>query len=257
MKQLPERFQRLQQWVTYELALRMQDEVLAGIPAGKAHARYRKSITLNRVLVSHGRTAFSVNVDPKAHGVREVDPASLVVYVRPRRRRLSRPPPQIRVLEQHNPWTFETLPFVPGNREAILVSRKVSPQEVSAVTEARLRDEPAWRAALARLGSRIKRKDKVPLPKQAGHLLPDVAFEALRLEQGLGGVKASPHWRPGLNATVHSARRLALQRRAVVVKLLGDPNWAGRTLVPRLKGLRTSQARKFQAFQKLIGVHPR
>lgn len=257
LKQLPERMKLMERWVTYELAQRMHDEVVEGIPTGKAHSRYRKSIVLRRVLVPGGRTSFSVSVDPKASGVKEVDPATLVVFVKSRRRRLRRPPPQIRVLERYNPWTLDTLPFLPGRDEAVIVSRPVSPQEVQAVAEARRRDASIWKTELARTGSIVRKKDKLSFPKQAGSIVPDVMFEGLRLERGLSGAKATPHWRPALVKTVQSARRLALQRRSVVVKLLSDPNWSGRSLVPRVKGLQTTQARKFRAFQELIGVHRR
>lgn len=252
---LAARVRMLQRWTVYLLAEQVRKQVLEGIPKDRSLQSYRRSLKTARLLSRH--QAFAVYSDGKAAGVSEVDPACTVVFVRVRRKGLSRPPPQVLILQRYSPWTLDTIPFVPTAKEARVVSREVTAPIVRAVAEARQKDEPQWRAELDRAGSRVSRSDRVPLPKTPGKPLPDVAFAGLRLEFGMGGARAQPHWSPAMRSAPKGLLRAALHRRTDVVKLLSDPaSGSWRRLIPHLPPLRPSEAAKFKHFQQRIrGPH--
>lgn len=256
VKDFKPRFKTLMRWVPYWLAKTSMEEVEAGIPHGGAHQTYRRSIRLTEVSGTGGTGAFAIQSEAKAAGVKSIDPARVVIYVRPRKTRLVKVPRVVKLLQRHSPWTLETIPFLPTQKEARVVSRKVSLQEVEAVEAARRADESVWRRGLKECGVRDTRHRKqLAVSKAIGKHVPDVAFEALRLEFGMGGVDAAPHWKPAIRSL--RSRMRALPRRADVVKLLSDPSYTGyRRWVPRLRKIRSGDAKKFVGFQTMLNITP-
>lgn len=254
LPQLGARLRELRRWMLYQMVEGAQRGVLDYMPNTKAVAGYRKALRVSRVLAGGQLDAFAIHVDQKSSGVRTIDPRCTVVFIRVKRRRLVRPPPQVAVLQRYSPWTLDTLPFLPTRREAMIVSREVSAKEAHTVGQERRAEEKEWRAELTRVGSRtLPRKDRLVFPKAPGSAVPDVAFEALRLEFGMGGARAVPHWRPAIRDAPRALLRSTLQRRGDVVRLLTQPSFTGwRRWVPRLHPLRPAEARKFVAFQQRL-----
>jgi hypothetical protein len=251
VQQLPKRLTFLRKWVPYLMAKETLEAVLDNLPTSKETKTYRDSLRVVRVA---GGDEYAIQADMTHAGVEEVDTARTVVYVRVRKRRMAGAPPQIAILQKYSPWTLDTIPFVPSQKEARVVSRKVGAAEVKAVAEQRREDEQKWRAELARVGSKTSKKNKLPLPKTPGHPIPDVAFQAIRQEFGLGGVKAQPHWRPAIRETVTRVTR-TLQRRPAVVRLLTQPgasDWS--RWIPRLPIIRPAETRKFVGFQDRLKI---
>jgi hypothetical protein len=165
-------------------------------------------------------------------------------------------PPAIEVLERYNPWTIDTLPFQPERSEAMIISRKVDRREADRVSKLRKRDTPQWRAELDRAGVRNIKKDRQIKPPKSVKTIPDVAFEALRLEFGLGGVKGHAHWRPAILRLVHGGVKHEVRHKKDYAKTLtslkfrGWKKWPTRT---RHK-IRIAEAQKYVPFQKKLGI---
>lgn len=245
VEQLEERFRETGRALAHQSAVYVLEEVLARLPPGT----YKDSLEV----VAVGNDAFAVRAIPKARKVAEVDAEATVLYVRPRSRRMLRLHPEIGVLAIHSPWTMDTLPFFPNRRHAKVVSRSVRREEVEAVAEDRKKDQRVWKAELERLGVRPEVKLVVP-PK--ARVLPDVAFEALRIEFGLGGKKSRAHWRPALRALANQGVPGMLNRRSAAMKPVSSFRYAT-GLLPVDGSITMNEAAGFQQFQKRLKVRIR
>jgi hypothetical protein len=192
VREWPERTEAFQAQLVYYAAKRLHEELLQRIPSAPEWEEYRKALEVAQV--NAVVPAFAVRLNSRRSGVREVDGSVSVLYIEPRRR-MAKTHPGVAVLEKYSPWTAEALPFTPKRNEARLVVRKVTPKEVEQVRKDRRRDKSKWQRELARAGVRLKLSDKRNRQQTA---VPDIAFEGLRLEFGMGGQNAKPHWRPAL-----------------------------------------------------------
>lgn len=252
-KEWPRRTKGVRRLVAFRAAEKVRGALLEKIPRN-GWSEYREALKVSRVTGDlGGANAFSVYADPKARKVREVDEPKTLLYIRSRRR-LKRVKPEIQVLEKYSPWTLETLPFTPKRSDAQLVSRTVTKREVKKVTKARLRDRKQWRHELLRAG--------VPLPKPrlgaegaVPKVVPDVAFEAMRLEFGFG-VKGVPHWRPAIRSLMGpgvAEFRRDPQIRGAFTKA-GFTDWRSWVKIDTSTRIRVEDARKFLPFQKKLGI---
>lgn len=249
----PKRTKGLVRFVAHWAAKRAYDNIQQKVPSGPEWAAYRESLKLASVKGDlEGASAFTVLADPKAREVREVDGPKVLLYIRSRRR-LKRVKPEIEILEKYSPWTLQTLPFSPKRSDAQVISRTVTEREVKKVTKARMRDRKQWRFELLRAGSPVS-KDRVPdtRPPQA---TPDVAFEAMRLEFGLG-VKAAPHWRPAISDVVR-AGVTSLQQDPAIQAAFTKPSftdWQSWEKIDTTTSISSGDARKFLPFQEKLGI---
>jgi hypothetical protein len=248
----PARTRGVCRFVAHWAAQYVHAELLEKIPKGDWDA-YRESLKVARVSGDlGGATAFAVYSSPKARKVREVDEPKTLLYIRSRRR-LKRVKPEIEVLEKYSPWTLQTLPFTPKRSDAQVISRTATEREVNKVTRARQKDRKLWRPELIRLGVPvpITRVEAAQLPRT----VPDVAFEATRLEFGFG-VKGVPHWRPAI-ARLTGAGLSELRRDPGVRSAFTKPaftDWRGWEKIDTSTRIRSGDARKFLPFQTKLGI---
>lgn len=247
----PARTRGVRRFVAHWAAERVRADLLDKIPRDGWKA-YRSALTVSRVEGDlGGMEAFTVYADSKARRVREVDEPQTLLYIRSRRR-LKRVKPEIQVLEKYSPWTLQTLPFTPKRSDAQLISRTVTKREVKKVTKARMKDRKKWRHELIRLGVPVPttRVEAIQLPK----VVPDVTFEAMRLEFGLG-VKGVPHWRPavqGVGTGVGSLKRDPSIRGAFTKP--GFTDWKSWEKIDTSTRIRSGDAGKFIPFQQKLGI---
>ena len=147
---------------------------------------YPKMLGVYRV---GGEDVYAVMPAPKYNKQRIglKDAGSVVVYVVPR---FSRRPgfDAAKILAEHNPWTIPTLPYLPKNRDAEVVFRRVGFNEV-AKTEGRISKIPNdVLAELLDLGVRLETVRTMNAKR-------DIAFEVLRAEFGIYRARVA-HWRP-------------------------------------------------------------
>jgi hypothetical protein len=242
IQQLEPRFREVGKVLAWQSAMFVLEEVIRRLPPG----RYRNSLELVEV----GEGSYAIQAKSKAKKVSEVDAEATVLYVRPKSRRAVRLHPEIGVLAQYSPWTMDTLPFFPSRRYAKVISRTVRRSELDAVKEDRKRDESLWKSELQRLGIRPEVKLSVS-PK--ARVLPDVAFEALRIEFGLGGKQSRAHWRPALRALAREGIPRMLSQRSPTIKPVASLRYAT-SLLPTDGSITMTEAADFVAFEKRLKV---
>ena len=241
--------------VSYLSAKAVYDGVMERVPTKDDFTVYANSLEVVRVAgTKNGEAAFAVQASPKARSVRKVDAQKVVLYIRPRRK-MARVPPQIAVLEKYNPWTLDLLPFMPKKHDALVIMRRVNGREVLKIAEQRRRDRPQWRKELARVGAVPSKKSVAPKVPKHAKAIPDVAFEALRLEFGLG-VQPKPHWRPALRQFLPVGFRGMLRRMPGLQSALTKISFKGwRKWPPRVsRTIRVQDAAAFVPFQKKLNV---
>lgn len=257
VRELPGRLAYLRRLVPYEVASRAKQDIHSFLQSDPTQKTYMEAIQLRRFSVGRiSGTALVLN--EKSRGVEEVDPARTLVFVLRRRGGSPRARKVVAALQQHNPWTLATIPFLPTQREARVVSRVSSEREVKVVADARAADRVIWQRKLARAGFALNPKRLRP-PTRSGRLLPDVAFEGLRVEFGYGGASAQPHWRPGIRSALRYLKG-GFQRRSDTRRLLTDPGFRtwrkGPPRVPLASQPRLTRAAAFQAALFPRGIRP-
>ena len=227
--------------------------VTARIPGGPKWSQYRKQIQLARFGSEKTAKSYAVYAEPKAHN-KAFDTARTVMYVRPKKNFMGKIRKEVLVLAKYSPWTAETLPFSPLKNEAIIVIRKVSKHEMQAITKARERDRHDWHLELTEAGVRNVNQTK-KLPELKTQVVQDLAFDALRLEFGYGGTKASPHWRPAAHEAMQHTKRL-FKGRSMFSKALTDPNFhSWRKWPPRVESsIKIDTLKSIQKFSKRLRV---
>lgn len=226
------------------------------IPRLPAWRGYRDAITLRRILGGGtGRGAFAVTVRKRGARLSRLRTQNVVLYVQPKRV-LGRRSKEVQVLEKYSPWTRATLPFTPKKSEAQLVSRRVSRDEVDAITKKRTADRKVWQAELSRAGVPSARRAKIGPSANPG-VVVDTYLEASRLEFGAGGTRPKPHWRPALRGLASRGilgiiRRRTLGRRRLEQALTAKTFSDGLRWVPRLPTISGREVQLFAAFARKI-----
>lgn len=234
--------------VAHGIAKGAEAEVLDRLP--EAAVGLKKSLRVREITglkEGHGYALMSL-VQPKE--VEEINGDTEILYVQAKRIQ-ARIPQEIVILEDYGPWTIDTIPTWPNPRYARVITRTVRPQIVKRTREERKADQREWEAEFANTVVRRGRKLKVNAVRKA---VPDVAFESLKYEFGIGA-PPKPHWRPALINAKSPASLRALAKK--VGPILTDPTnrkWSQR---PTAGSVNVSKIGKLVPFQKTLGVHVR
>lgn len=252
IRELPKRLGAFRSRVPYVFASRVLSDLKESIPQGSEWNSYREGLEIVGVSSrKSGWVALRLPDRPTSTAATKVDPPRTLLYVHAHRR-LTKVPPLISVLAKYSPWTADTLPFMPSKKDAVIVSRKSTKQVAMRVANQRKKDRPFWSRELQKAGRRDTRKsDRLKTDKASP--MPDYAYQALRLEFGLG-IRAAPHWRPALSAIRRSPIAL-LQQDTVLMDYL-DPKsrgWRSRSS-PVKSRISKAAAKKFVPFQRRLGL---
>ena len=107
-----------------------------------------------------------------------------------------------------------------------------------------------WKVELERLG--VRPKVKLVIPPKA-RVLPDVAFEALRIEFGLAGKDSRSHWRPALRLLASQGIPRMLSPRSSVVEPVASFRYSA-GLLPVDGSITLGEAADFGEFSKRLKV---
>lgn len=249
-----ERAEALQAQAPYVAAKATLEFMLGRLPKSPEWREYRESLRVVRVGRPSSRMFAVQSQGSRGRKDKVIDEETEVLYVRPKKRRLVRARPEVKVLAQHSPWTLKTLPFSPKPDEADIVVRKVTKREAKRVAELRTKEMPKWQADLQKTGVRYQRPEN-PQALTDVKKMPDLAFSALRLEYGYGGVKAVPHWRPGLREAVRLIAKLFSRKSQYTEALLNPQARGWRRWPPRTNaGIKISSLKNFLKFQKRLKI---
>lgn len=253
-RQWPERTRNLTYEITRQLTRDTFEELLKRLPVNDFIQDYRQSLTFGEVRGGE-KGLYAIYVNPKARRVRRLDMSTTLLYVHSKLQG-RRAKPDILVLQANNPWTTDTIPYQPSNRDALLVSRRASRGLVTKTAEHKERTRTQWTKELRQAGVRKFAPPKtIPRGLEA---MPDFLLEAMRLEFGLGPGRSRPHWRP---AILGIRRRLPqfIRRNPKLVYALTRPEFRQWRRWPQkmTTKVRFNDVRGFIQFQRRLGLRLR
>ena len=258
LKGTPQAMKLISQWglraggmmrrTAYGIARGVEADVLDRLP--NEAVGLKKSLRVREITGLKGGYGYALMslVQPKE--VTEIKGDTEILYVKAKRIQ-ARIPQEIVILEDYGPWTIDTIPTWPNPRYARVITRSVRPQIVKRTRDERKADQHEWEAEFANTVVRRGRKLKVNAVRK---VVPDVAFESLKYEFGIGA-PPKPHWRPALINAKDPASLRTLAKK--VGPLLTDPSnrkWSQR---PTAGSVNVSKIGKLVPFQKTLGVHVR
>ena len=249
------RFKNLTEQIVYNSA----DESLKGlkrkIPPKHENKGYLSSLGLARITgLSEGAVGYAIQGRPKQTSGRSLKLDGTIVYVQAKKapRRL---PPNVTVLIKYSPWTLSSLPFSPKKSDATVVYRKVSSRAVEKVEKLRKADKRIWKQELSRAGTSSKGVGTALGAGSSVRAVSDLAFTALNMEFGLGGVKPKPHWRTAISGFKKVGLRNMTKNQSMA-RAVSDPDFKDWMGWPKKTSKRISArvAQTFVPFQKKLGI---
>ncbi len=245
-----QRSEKIQAQVAYEAARFVLDGLLTLIPKSEDGRRYAAALRIARIRSKD--PAFAVMLSMRARKTKRIDGPKTIFYVKAKTGP-KKPSKVVEILERYSPWTLDTLPFQPADKDAHVLSVRVSEKDVHRVFKDRQRDEKKWRVELERVGVRVKASKMVR--DRRVRAIPDVALVGYRIEFGSGSIRPKPHWRPSLrNLKTVGVRKIARMRTmANALTQLGYKGWKRWPSRVPLK-IGTREAGKFRAFQKRLKI---
>jgi len=256
-KELEDRAKAMHRMVSYAAAQEVFEQILQGIPGGATYKELRRALRVSEVGGTKKGTesAFVVHAPVKSRRVKKVDVGKTLLFVRAKKR-LSRPDPAIKLLEDTSPWTADTIPFWPSKKEAVVVQKKASKREVDNTAKAKKSSLIGVRNQLREMGRKVKKK-KVGEPGHIGRkskAVPDVGMLALELEFGGEGKRAKPIWRNALRGLKASGVGRLPDRYKVIREAWFNPNSKRWKRWPaRMDKIGKNEAAKYKGFQKRLG----
>lgn len=256
VKQWAARIRAIRRQFAYEVAEQVYEDLMKRLPRGSRELR--RSLKVEPIMgLPREATGYAVHVRPVRRRITSAESERTVLYVTPKKRAMQPIPQATTILQEHSPWTLDTLPFQPPPGTATIVSRDVGPRVVHKVRQLRNRDKRVWRRKMNELGVREVKKVVTTSEGRQVVALPDVAFESIRLEFGIGlGGRAHPHWRPSIARLASRGGAGMIAKKRVFLRTmlwLGATRW--RSWPTRLPGrVSVSEAKRLQRFQEKLGI---
>lgn len=254
VKQWQDRARAVRRQFLYRAAQGVHEDVLGFLPSDRKELRHSLKMQKIRGLPD-SVDGYLIRSVPKGRAVAKSEVETTVIYVATKDHLMRAAPEATIILEEYSPWTLETLPYAPDTKTADVISRRVSPREVTRVRLMRNRDRPAWRRRMVKEGIKMAGAGLAPRPRGM-EAIPDTAFESLRLEFGLGGEPSKPHWRKAIlklalrGGAGMIARKREFARAMTSLTFTSWQRWPRRTT-----GFVTvTEARKYVPFQKRLGL---
>lgn len=246
MRELPERSRKMMSQLSYDAASEVKETLQRKIPGSSEYDTYRNSLSVEKFAgIGKIQDSFGIVATPKTEKARNQKANATIVFIKSRNQKSK----TVAILEQFSPWTLDTLPFKPSQKQAVVRFRKVTPAEYEQIKQQRTQDRPRWSAALQRLPGTLDQE-----PELKG--FPDVGFTALRLEFGLGGEPAVAHWRPAISDFVDRQINEFSRKGSKYNKVFSQlRNNAWMTWPTEVKKKHTySKIKKYREFSKRLGV---
>jgi len=238
--------------IVHDIAQETLERVAEEIPKDPELDTYRQSLRLKRVVGMKGKApTWLVYARTSRKRLTDAKKGVEVLYVRPKATPGIRISPFVTVLSNFSPWTADTIPFYPTQREAVIYTRRVSRREHQYVAESRRRDKTKWGFLLSRAGVPASRRlDKTPAKDAAA--VEDLAFSALRAEFGGGDRRAVPHWRPAIQQFYRSRFIRYFRRQRRWRRVLIDANYRKWRKPIRSAKVPVGRLKRYIAFQRAI-----
>lgn len=255
MKQYPERLARVRRLLVRGSAQSVRDAVVSDWPFQE-----ERSFIDDMFVV---RDVDAANIDPMkqmlAAVVMKRSEVQRAVRETPEERTLlvvGRPNPRLQprsegiaILRAYNPWTPDTIPYIPPRNEARTSIRLVSKSNAQRIRNARNDQRPEVLSKLKDAGVRVPKdltgNESAVMSEQTGG---DIAQRSLQAEFGIGE-KFMPHWRPALrNIGLIYLQEFLAQKD--ILRILFDPDYTkwdeAVKPIPRIGEKRVEELQEFQ-----------
>ncbi len=254
-KEIPERTIAFKKAVGYYATLHLLEEIKKNIKPSNETKDYIDS--LQQVLISQSDTKeflFAVTINKKARKVKKLDVNKSIIEIKAIRR-MGKADPKAATLEKFNPWTLDTIPFLPDKKSANIITTKSSSSYVNKVSKLRNKDKPTWKKELIRIGVPEKTfSNKLEISPNSSKAIPNVALEGLRMEFGLDGNESSSHWKRALSELASSGLMSIMQDKKLD-RILNDATYSEWKNIPNAKSRITMrEARDFESFMKQLNI---
>jgi hypothetical protein len=180
--------------IILDLMEQFLDDLKSRVPRGGDMDVYRKSLKIVELSgvgsKVDGDVAFAIVAENEKLDVSKLPPSETVVYVSAKGDKLS---PRSTMAVEYSPWTLSWLPQELSMNEVRLVHRKVSRREIIKLGKENEKVVSKFSSQFARAGIKFNVNDIKGKEKATMHSLPDIAFEALRMEFGIDR-KQVRHW---------------------------------------------------------------
>lgn len=262
--ELKEAVDLVAQWQKRAVAVRRQflyravdgvyDDIMGILPSGRKELR--RSLKMQRIRgLPEAVDGYVIRSIPKGAAVAKAETEYTVIYVASKTGLMKPVPAETKLLEDYSPWTAETLPYAPDPKTADVISRRVSPREVTRVRRMRRADKPTWRREMIKAGIKMPGIGLTPAKRETP-AVPDTAFESLRLEFGLGGEPAKPHWRRAILKLALRGGTGMIARKREFTRAMTDLSYRSWERWPlNVVGFSTvAAAKRYVPFQKRLGL---
>lgn len=202
--ELPEVFSQIRRVIGQRISQKILDNVRNGLPAVQSQSGLKGWVKIYRDSLDFDETdeGFAIlGIAPI--DLRQAPAETTLVYLLPRGTTTRTggpmsytPPAALGVLQEHNPWTVDTLPGIAGSGNNLIAYLLLRPEEASKVNVRRRQIKslmPQVITALAAVNRTVV-EDRVITVN--GGTFADMIYLSERLEYGLGGFPRVPHWAP-------------------------------------------------------------
>ena len=154
------------------------------------------------------------------------------------------------ILQDMGPWTVDTLPFIPSERQGQIVMKTVDAKIVERTKERNFDNGDKTTSAMVKHGLVYENRDAV---YQKLKVVRDFELQAIRLEFGLTK-EGQPHWRPSLRWLKKNGLR-KLEKDKDLIKVWVDPKFRKYRFRRQVKvKLNQDDLKMMQKFQDKVRV---
>jgi len=185
-------------WFMFEFGKRLtflvHKELLGRLSKIKGTRDYQKRLLVAEIRNKGGRAWWAIAARATTIGQTEnYDPNTSILQVVPRYD-IGKDDPIGEILINFGPWTAETIPFVPSQRQASVVMKKATTQTVTEIKRDNLANMAAIQGLMTKHELVFDTRNDVYRELK---IVPDLEVEALRIEFGQAE-NSGAHWRPAI-----------------------------------------------------------
>lgn len=186
---------RRYQWFQYEFGKRASELFLKNlgqrISKLPGSVDYKKRLMVAEIRDKGKKSWFAIMASAKSLSDARLDPKETIFFVNSRFK--IKGDPVFEILEKNGPWTVNTIPFVPSDRQGGTVARRVTARDVETIEKKKGAIWDTLQAKMVEAG--IPFEDRLVVYQKL-RVVRDLEADAIAYEFGLRGGR--PHWRPSL-----------------------------------------------------------
>lgn len=238
------------QWFLYEFGKRVTrtfyKHLKADIKSIAGTSAYRKALVLAEIRDKGKKSWFAIIGSAKSiagHNPKEVVLEVVARFKRP-------DDPVYVILEMMGPWTVDTLPFIPSERQGQVVLKKADPKDVETLREVNFALGDKLQSKMVRFGLSYTPRDQV---YEDLKVVKDIEIQALSIEFGMS-VNGKPHWRPSLRWLKRNGANQIMKDRDMF-RVWYDPNFRKYRVLRKFRvQLSKKDLQRIQEFQDKVRV---